>query len=101
MSPSPELLFALLAMGLVAYLCRAAGYFAMGFVRLTPRVEAWLVAIPLAVVVAILAPAAASGRPPELVGILAALAARWLSGNDFLGVGAGVGAVALARALLG
>ncbi|MEM7223691.1 MAG: AzlD domain-containing protein [Pseudomonadota bacterium] len=100
MSPSPDLLIAFLAMGLVTYVCRAAGFFAMGWVRLTPRVEAWLQAIPLAVVVAILAPAAASGRPPELLGILAAFIARQLSGNDFAGVGAGVAAVAVARYLL-
>ena len=98
--PTSELALAILAMGAAAYLCRAVGFFAMGFVRLTPRVEAWLAAIPMSVVVAILAPAALSGRLPELCGIAAALGARWISGNDFLGVGAGVGAVALARLLL-
>ena len=100
MTVAPDLLLAILAMGLATYLCRAAGFFAMGFVRMTPRVEAWLQAIPISVVVAILAPAAASGKPPEMLGILAALAVRQLSGNDFLGVGAGVAMVALARFLL-
>jgi uncharacterized membrane protein len=69
----------------------------MGFVRMTPRVEGWLAAMPSALVAAILARALASAGPIEIAGVAAAfLVARYLAG-DFAGMIAGMGAVAALR----
>ena len=45
----------------------------MRYVALTPRVDAWLRAIPIALVGAILGPVAVNGGPPEWLG----LSPRW------------------------
>jgi uncharacterized membrane protein len=97
----PDVAAAIVGMGLASYACRAGGFWAMGFVPLTPRVQAWLEAIPLAVLGAILAPEAARANPPEVAGFVAALLAMRWSGNDFVGAISGVAAVAVGRALLG
>ena len=96
----PDVLAAIAGMAVASYLCRAGGFWAMGFVPLTPRVRAWLESIPIAVLGAILAPAAAQAGPAEAAGFLAALVAMRATGNDFAGAIGGVAAVALARALM-
>ncbi len=97
---SPDLLFALGAMAVVTYLCRAAGYFAMGYVPLTPRIEAWLESIPIATLGAVLAPALANGGLPELAGFAVALVVMRQTGHDFLAAGCAVAVVAIGRALI-
>jgi uncharacterized membrane protein len=97
MTTSPEFLVALVAMALAAFACRIGGFLMMGFVPITPRLEAALKAIPLAVMVGIVAPVAAAGRPPEIAGILAAGLAMKLLGNDLVATLVGIAAVALMR----
>jgi uncharacterized membrane protein len=97
MTANPEIWIAIAGMALVSYACRAGGYWAMGFVRMTPRVEGWLAAMPSALVAAILARTLASAGPVEIAGVAAAfLVARFL-GGDFAGMIAGIGAVAVLR----
>jgi uncharacterized membrane protein len=101
MAANPEIWIAIAGMALVSYACRAGGYFAMGLVRMTPRVEGWLAAMPSALVAAILARTLASAGPVEIAGVAAAfLVARFL-GGDFAGMIAGIGAVAVLRAVGG
>lgn len=97
---SPDLFFAIAAMAVVTFVCRAAGYFAMGYVPLTPRIRAWLEAIPIATLGAVLAPALARGGLPELAGFAVALIVMRLTGRDFLAAGLAVAVVALVRALV-
>ena len=70
---------ALLAMACASYACRVAGFLLMGYVTITPRLEAALRAIPLGVMTGIVTPAATSGRVPELAGLVAVV--RDGSGN--------------------
>ena len=98
--PSAEVAFAILGMGIATYLCRAGGLAAMGFVPLTRRVQAFLRAIPMAVLAAIMAPYLLHSGPAEYAGVAAAAAAQRWTGNDFLGVFAGVGSVVVVRAVL-
>ena len=42
-------LIALAAMAVASYACRVAGYFLMGYVQITPRIESALKAVPLRV----------------------------------------------------
>jgi len=98
-SARPDVLAAIVVVGIASYLCRAAGFFLMRFVRVTPPVERWLAAIPMAIVGAILGPVAANGGPPEWLGLVtAALLMHW-SRSDFLSIVAAVAAVAGARQL--
>lgn len=90
-------LLALVGMALASYACRIAGHLLMGWVRITPRVEAALKAIPMAVMVGIVTPAALSGKLPELAGLAAVFVAMKLTGKDVVAVLAGVAAVGLCR----
>ncbi len=49
-------LITILGMALVTYATRAGGFWLMGLVTPSPRIEAWLRQIPGAVLVAIIAP---------------------------------------------
>ena len=62
------------AMAAVTYLTRAAGLFVANRVRITPRAEAFLSAIPGAVLISIVAPAALTQGPAEAAAALAAFA---------------------------
>ncbi len=99
MAGNPEVWIAIAGMALMAYACRAGGYWMMGFVRLTPRVEAWLAAMPSALVAAILARTLASAGPVEIAGVAAAFFVGRFAGGDFLGMMAGIGTVAVLRNL--
>lgn len=100
MSIRSDVLLAILLMGLASHLCRTGGFFLMRYVTITPRVEAWLGAIPIALIGAILGPVAVNGGIPEWAGLAAAIAAMRITGNDFFSAVAAVAVVAIARAAI-
>ncbi|MDP1567228.1 MAG: AzlD domain-containing protein [Polaromonas sp.] len=93
-------MLALLGMALASFACRISGFLLMGYVRITPRVEAALKAIPISVMVGIVTPAATAGKLPELMGLLAVGLAMKLVRNDLVAAVAGAATVAVARWLL-
>jgi uncharacterized membrane protein len=97
----PDIAAAIVAMCVASHLCRVGGYFLMRYVRITPRVEAWLRAIPVALMGAILVPVAVRGGPPEWAGLAVAFGAMRLTGNDFLSAIMAMAVVALMRWLGG
>ncbi len=99
MAGNPEIWIAIAGMALASYACRAGGYWAMGFVRMTPRVEGWLAAMPSALVAAILARTLASAGPVEIAGVAVAFLVARFFGGDFAGMIAGIGAVAALRSI--
>jgi uncharacterized membrane protein len=101
MAVESTFLLALLGMGLASFACRIGGFLLMGYVTITPRVEAALKAIPISVMVGIVTPAATSGKLPELLGLLAVGGAMKLLRNDLAAAVAGAVTVALARWALG
>ncbi|HWJ74384.1 MAG TPA: AzlD domain-containing protein [Kaistia sp.] len=100
-STTSGLVIVIFAMAVAAYLTRVSGFFLMRFVAVTPRVEAWLKALPLAIMGSILAPIAAHGGPAEYAGFAATIAVFLWRRNDILAAFAGMAAVALARLFLG
>ena len=92
---------ALLGMALASFTCRISGFLLMGYVTITPRVEAALKAIPISVMVGIVTPAATAGKLPELLGLLAVGLAMKLVRNDLAAAVAGAATVAVARWLIG
>ncbi len=92
---------ALAGMALASFACRISGFLLMGYVTITPRVEAALKAIPISVMVGIVTPAATAGKLPELLGLLAVGLAMKLVRNDLAAAVAGAATVAVARWVLG
>ena len=100
MDARTDILLAIALIGAVSLVCRFGGFFLMRYVAITPRVEAWLKAMPVALVGAIIGPVAANGGPPEWLGLaVAALLMRW-SGNEFVGCAGAIATVAVARLVL-
>jgi uncharacterized membrane protein len=96
----PDALTAILLMGLASYACRAGGFFLMRYVTVTPRVEAWLKAIPIALVGAILGPVAVNGGPAEWLGLVAAILLMRVTGSDFAAVVGSIALVVVVRLVL-
>jgi uncharacterized membrane protein len=92
---------ALAGMAVASYACRVAGYLLMGWVTITPRIEAGLKAMPIGIMVGIAAPSIVSGRPPEIAGLLAVALVMKLTGSDVAAALAGAATVAAGRWWLG
>ena len=90
----------ILVMTAAAAICRLAGFQFMRFIPITPRLEAALKAIPLAVMIGIIGPPVLRGGLPEIVGLAVTVVAVRLRGNDLIALVAGMGAVAALRQLL-
>ena len=84
---------------MAAALVVLGGYLLMRYVAITPRTRAWLEAVPLAVVGAILGPIAFSGGPPEWLGLAAAAIAMRVTGSELASIVAGIAVVAIGRGL--
>lgn len=93
--------FAVLVIGmaLVAYLCRAGGFFAMRFVPMTPRFEAALKATPVSVMAGIVAIAAVKGGAPEWAAIGVTVTLMRLTHSDIISAFAGIAVLALMRGM--
>jgi uncharacterized membrane protein len=89
---------AILALALVTYLCRASGVVLMSRVRLTPRVERGLRALPGSIVVATALPTGLSAGLPGLLGLVTAAGVMALTRFELAAVLAGLGVVAAGRA---
>lgn len=98
MTGGSEALLAIAAMGVASFACRAGGFIAMRLVAVTPRVEAWLKAVPVALIGAILGPVALRGGPAEWLGLAAAVVAMRVVGHDLAACVVGIAVVAGARA---
>jgi uncharacterized membrane protein len=94
-------LTALAAMAAVTLALRLGGYWMMGYVPLTARIRRMFEALPGAVIVATVLPAAVRGGPVTMLAIAAALAVMLWRRNDFLAVLVGMAVAAGARALGG
>lgn len=91
---------ALAGMAAASYACRLAGFLLMGWIPITPRVEAALRAMPIGVMTGIVAPSVAAGRPAELAGLVVVALLIKLTGRDVVAAIGGAAAVAIVRWLL-
>ena len=90
---------AIAGMTVATYLCRIAGVVAMRYLRVTPRFERGLRALPGSIVVATVLPTAIEAGLPAALGLAAGVAAMILTRDELAGRLAGLGAGAGARAL--
>ncbi|MFC3478815.1 AzlD family protein [Halobacterium litoreum] len=96
----PAVVAVVLAMAVATYGTKSVGYWVVGQVDLSDRVEAGIDVLPGAVVVAFVAPALARGGPPEWAAAAATLAAARKTGNLLLSLAVGVGTVLAFRTAL-
>lgn len=93
-------LIAILGMALVTYATRAGGFWLMGLVTPSPRIEAWLRQIPGAVMVAIVAPTIFASSLAETLAALATVLVAIRTKNVLAAMVIGVAAVFLLRLML-
>ena len=89
---------AILAMTIATYLCRASGVVLMSRVRLTPRVERGLRALPGSIVMATIVPIAVDSGGPALAGLGATVVVMSLLRIELPAIAAGLAVVAAMRA---
>jgi uncharacterized membrane protein len=89
---------AIALMALATFLCRISGVAAMNRIRLTPRIERALQAIPGCIVTATVLPIGLQSGPAGMAGLAAALAAMAATRHEVVALGAGLTTIALARA---
>jgi uncharacterized membrane protein len=90
---------AIAAMTLVTFLCRIAGVVVMSRVRITPRIERGLRALPGSIILATILPVVIDNGWPAMVALAAAIAAMAVTRIDIIGLVAGLGTLAVIRAL--
>lgn len=93
-------LITILGMALVTYATRAGGFWLMGLVTPSPRIEAWLRQIPGAVLVAIIAPTVLASSLAETLAALASALVALRTKNVLVAMLVGVGAVWVLRMVL-
>lgn len=92
-----DFMIAVGALAVASFFCRAGGFMLMRYVRITPRTESALKAVPLAVMIGIVMPAATAGQVPELIALVAVGLVMKRTGNELLAAVAGLVVVAGGR----
>jgi len=89
---------AIAAMALVTLLCRIAGVVVMSRVRITPRIERGLRALPGSIILATILPVVIDNGLPAIVALIAAVVAMAVTRIDIVGLVVGLGTLAMIRA---
>lgn len=97
MTIHPTALLAIVLMALVTYGCRAGGYWLMGRVEISPRIEAGLAYLPGAVLISLVAPAMVEEGIPGTCAVIATAILMRLTNNLLLAMIAGIGTIWLLR----
>jgi len=71
----PANLAAIIAMALATYATRVSGLWLLRFVRVTPRMQAALDALPVAILTAVIAPSLMKGGPADMLAAAVTLVA--------------------------
>ena len=90
----------ILGMALVTYASRAGGFWLMGLVTPSPRVETWLKQIPGAVLVALIAPTILASSIAETLAAIATVLVAIRTKNVLIAMLVGVVTVALLRLIV-
>jgi uncharacterized membrane protein len=90
---------AIAAMAAVTFLCRIAGVVVMSRVRLTPRAERGLRALPGSIVMATILPVVIDNGPAAMAALAATILTMALTRIDLVALFVGLGSLSLLRAL--
>ena len=91
-------ILAIAAMTLVTFLCRIAGVVVMSRVRITPRIERGLRALPGSIILATILPVVIDNGWPAMIALAAAIVAMAVTRIDIVGLLVGLGTLAVIRA---
>jgi uncharacterized membrane protein len=91
---------AIAGMALVTFLCRIGGVVLMTRVRITPRIERGLRALPGSIILATILPVVIDNGLPAIIAMAAAIAMMAITRIDVLALLAGLGTLSVIRALL-
>lgn len=97
----PTALLAIALMAVVTYLTRAGGYWIVGRLALSPRLEAGLGYLPGSIFIALVVPAAIEEGPPGAIAIAVTALVMRRTSNLLLTMLAGIGTIFIARQMLG
>lgn len=89
---------AIAAMTLVTFLCRIAGVVLMSRVRITPRIERGLRALPGSIILATILPVVIDNGLPAILALTAAILAMAVTRIDIVGLLVGLGTLSIIRA---
>jgi uncharacterized membrane protein len=89
---------AIAAMTLVTFLCRIAGVVVMSRVRITPRIERGLRALPGSIILATILPVVIDNGLPAIIALTAAIVAMAVTRIDIVGLVVGLGTLSIIRA---
>lgn len=95
-----DALLAILLMGAVTYMLRAGGFWLMGRVTISPRMEAALAYLPGAVITALVVPATIEAGLPGVGAVSVIALVSWKRPGLLLALLLGLGTVVLLRAVL-
>lgn len=95
-----DALAAIALMAIVTYACRAGGYWLMGRVTMSPRVEIGLNYLPGAVLISLVAPAMAEEGIPGVFAVVTTAIAMRRSNNLLVAMVAGIGTIWLLRQIV-
>ncbi len=90
----------ILGMALVTYATRAGGFWLIGLLTPSPRIEAWLKQIPGAVLVALIAPTILASSIAETLAAVATVLVAIRTKNVLIAMLVGVATVALLRLIV-
>jgi uncharacterized membrane protein len=90
---------AIVLMTAATYLCRIAGMVVMSRVRMTPRVERGLGALPGSIIMATILPVVVDSGLPAAIALAATILTMALTRIDLAGLAVGLGTLSLIRAL--
>lgn len=90
---------AIAAMALVTFLCRIAGAVVMSRVKITPRMERGLRALPGSIILATILPMTLDSGIPAVIAIAAGIVTMAFVRIELIGLAAGLGTLSLIRAL--
>lgn len=99
MAVETQVLLAILLMTVVTYATRAGGIFLMAYVPLTPRMEAFLKALAVSVLISIVVPATLKAGPRGIAAVAVAVAVMLATRSAIGAMLAGTATAALWRLL--
>lgn len=99
MKLEPTVLITIAGMALVTYAIRISGFWLMGHVTLSKRVETWLNYIPGSILIAIIAPDVFSGGLASIVATLVSILVAARTHSLLLAIIIGVGTILIMRSI--
>lgn len=97
MTMHPGAFVAIVLMAFVTYACRAGGYWLMGRVQISPRIEAGLAYLPGAVLTSLVVPVMVAEGISGVCAVAATAAIMRTTNNLLLAMSIGIGTIWLVR----